>query len=339
VFQEKLGTVADKVERVERLTVALAVLHGADPGVAAQAERAAHLCKADLVSHAVVEFPTLQGVMGRYYALAAGEEPAVADAIVEHYRPRFSGDEVPASVPGSLVSAADKLDTIAGIFAAGQAPTGSADPYALRRSAIGVLAMVLDGALRTNLDEAVASALAGYAGVVDFDLQDTGRLVKAFLVGRLEIMLRDRGHAFDTVDAVLAVASDDPADALRRCEALSAARATEAMTDVAVAFARARNLGRMGLGVGYDRGAMGEAEVALADAIEAAEPRVKAAASHGDYEGALALLADLRAPIDTFFIDVLVMDPDETLRDNRLRLLNRFTALFDGVADFARLQG
>jgi glycyl-tRNA synthetase beta chain len=138
---------------------------------------------------------------------------------------------------------------------------------------------------------------------------------------------------------VLAVAGDDPDDALRRCVALTAARANEGMADVAVAFARARNLGRAELGVAYDRSIMGVAEVALADAIEAAGPRVDSAVSAGDYEGALALLAGLRAPIDAFFTDVLVMDPVDAVRDNRLRLLNGFTALFDGVADFSRLQG
>jgi len=339
VFQEKLGTVAAKVARIESLAGALAALHGADADVAAQATRAAHLCKADLVSHAVVEFPTLQGVMGRYYALAAGEDAAVADAIVEHYRPRFAGDALPASEPGLLVSAADKLDTICGIFALGQGPTGSADPYALRRSAIGVLAMVLDGGLRVTLDEAIAAALAGYRDVVDFDLEATGHAVKAFFVGRLETMLRDRGNAFDTVDAVLAASDDDPADALHRCTALTAARATEAMADVAIAYARARNLGQAELGIAYDRAIMGVAEVALADAIEIAEPKVRADAANRDYEGALALLADLRGPIDAFFTDVLVMDEDASLRDNRLRLLNRFTELFSGVADFSRLQG
>jgi glycyl-tRNA synthetase beta chain len=339
VFQEKLGTLAAKVARIEHLSVALAGMHGAGPDATAQTERAAHLSKADLVSHVVVEFPTLQGVMGRYYALAEGEDPAVADAILEHYRPRFAGDDLPLTVPGLLVSAADKLDTICGIFAVGQGPTGSGDPYALRRSAIGVLAMALDGGLRIHLDEAIGAALAGYEGVVAFDLQETGAAVKAFVVGRFEIMLRDRGHAFDTVDAVLAVASDDPADAMQRCEALTAARETEAMADVAVAFARARNLGRPELGASYDRGVMGGAEIALADAIEGAGPRVEAAVSLGDYEGALALLAGLRAPIDVFFTDVLVMDPDDAVRDNRLRLLNGFTALFEGVADFARLQG
>jgi glycyl-tRNA synthetase beta chain len=339
VFQEKLGSVADKVARVERLTGALATLHGAAPETVSRAVRAAHLCKADLVSHVVVEFPTLQGVMGRYYALAGGEHEAVAQAIVEHYRPRFAGDELPGGVSGLLVSAADKLDTICGIFALGQAPTGSADPFALRRSIIGVLTMVIDGGLNLTLDEAIAAALEGYRGVLKFDLADTGAAIKAFALGRLEIMLRDRGHAYDTVDAVLQVAGDDPADAARRCEALTAARATAPMADLAIAYARANNLRDPSLGIAYDRSSMGAAETALADAIEHSESLVARAVASADWEGALARLAELRAPIDAFFTDVLVMDEDETLRTNRLRLLNRFTALFAGVADFSRLQG
>jgi glycyl-tRNA synthetase beta chain len=338
-FHEKLGTLAAKVVRIEAVVGALAVQHGADPAAAAQARRAAHLCKADLVSHAVVEFPTLQGVMGRYYALAAGEEPEVADAIVEHYRPRFAGDAVPPSVAGMLVSAADKLDTICGIFAIGAAPTGSGDPYALRRGAIGVLALVLDGGLRLTFTEAIAAALAGYVDVVEFDLDVVGDTVKEFFAGRLEGMLRDRGHAYDTVEAVLAVANDDPADALRRCAALSAARETDAMRDLEIAYARAKNLGRRELGVGYDREMMLPAEIALADAVEGEESALAEAVARADYEGALAMLANLRGPIDAFFTDVLVMDPDEGVRDNRLRLLNRFVAVFDGVADFSKLAG
>lgn len=339
VFHEKLGTVAAKVERVERLTERLARLHGAGPQDASAAARAAHLAKADLVSHAVVEFPTLQGVMGRYYALAAGEEPSVAEAVVEHYRPRFAGDAVPATVPGLLVSAADKLDTIAGIFAIGQGPTGSADPYALRRAAIGVLAMVLDGGLRMSLTEALGAALAGYEGVVPgLDVNATGPTIAAFVRGRLEGILRDRGFAYDTVEAVLAVAGDDPADARRRCEALTAARATDAMRDLETAYARARNLSNPELGIGYDRALMGDAEAALADAIEGEEGALIEAIARADYDGALGLLANLRAPIDAFFNAVLVMDPDEALRGNRLRLLNRFVSVFDGVADFSRLQ-
>ena len=339
VFQEKLGTVAAKVARLEKLAGLLAASHGAGPAETAEAVRAAHLCKADLVSHAVVEFPSLQGVMGRYYALASGEASGVADAILEHYRPRFAGDALPASLPGLLVSSADKLDTICGIFAIGQGPTGSSDPFALRRAAIGVLAMILDGGLRIDLGEAVGAALSCYDASLGFDTEANRTAVSAFLSGRLETMLKDRGLAYDTVDAVLAVAGNDPADALARARALDAARATEAMADVAVAFARARNLSDAGAGTEVDRSVMGPSEVALADAIDAAAGRVAAAVANSDHEGALALLAGLRAPIDAFFTDVLVMDADPAVRRNRLALLNRFTGLFDGVADFSKLQG
>jgi glycyl-tRNA synthetase beta chain len=338
-FQDRLGTLAAKTDRIEALAVELAGLAGVEPEHTGHALRAAHLCKADLVSHVVVEFPTLQGVMGRYYALAGGEDSEVADAVLEHYRPRFAGDALPDSLAGALVSAADKLDTICGIFAIGQAPTGSADPFALRRSAIGVLAMAIDGGLAITLDEAIASALDGLREVVTFDVQTTGASVKDFLVGRLEGMLRDRGHAYDTVDAVLAVAADDPADALARCVAFTEARASAAMTDLVTAFGRAKNLGDASLGGAWDRAIMNEAEAVLADAIEGEEGSVAAAVAEADYREALGLLAALRGPIDAFFEDVLVMDPDPELRRNRLRLLNRFVTLFEGVADFSRLQG
>jgi len=175
--------------------------------------------------------------------------------------------------------------------------------------------------------------------VVPFELEATGASVKAFLTGRLETMLRDRGITYDTVDAVLASAGDDPADALARARALDAARATDAMADVAVAFARAKNLSDPSAGLAPDRSLMGVSEAALADAIDAAEGRIAEAVAKADYEGALALLASLRTPIDAFFTDVLIMDADAGLRSMRLALLNRFTTLFGGVADFSRLQG
>ncbi len=339
-FHAKLGTLAAKVERIERLAERLASLSGADAGEAAIAARAAHLCKADLVSHAVVEFPTLQGVMGRYYALAQGEDPAVADAIVEHYRPRFAGDALPASTAGLIVSAADKLDTICGIFAIGAAPTGSADPYALRRGAIGVLTMLLDGGLALKLTDPIAAALDGFAGQLPgMDVQAVGSAVAEFLRGRLEGILKERGHAYDTVAAVLEVAADDPHDALARCGALTAVRDSETIADLSVAFARACNLGEPGLGTGYDRSIMGAQEAALADAMDGSEAQVLGALADRDYPAVLGLLAGLRGPIDAFFDAVLVMDPDPALRDNRLRLLNRFVALFIAFADFGKLAG
>ncbi|HET6497489.1 MAG TPA: glycine--tRNA ligase subunit beta, partial [Coriobacteriia bacterium] len=337
IFHERLGTLAQKVARVEQLTALLAARSGAGPDASAEAARAAHLCKADLTTQVVVEFPTLQGVMGRHYALVAGEAEAVADAIPEHYLPRFAGDAIPASLPGRLVSLADKLDTICGIFAADMAPTGSADPYAVRRSAIGVLTIMLAGP-RVPLTDAVSAGLEGYAGCVEFDRDATHAAIVEFFSGRLEVMLRDRGHAYDTVDAVLGVAADDPADAHARCEALTGARGRgSVMDDLSVAFTRAKNLSAPELGAEFDRSLMGAAELTLADALADAAERASAAFAANDYDKVLEVLAALRGPIDGFFDSVLVMDSSDVLRENRLRLLNRFVALFSRFADFSRL--
>jgi glycyl-tRNA synthetase beta chain len=339
-FQAKLGTLLAKVERVERLAEKIAAMLGAGADETSFAVRAAHLAKADLLTSVVVEFPTLQGVMGRYYALSSGEEAQVAEAIVEHYRPRFAGDDVPASLPGRIVALADKLDTIAGIFAAGMQPTGSADPYALRRSAIGVLQIALaSGAL--SLVEAISAALDGYQGVTEFSAEETGRAVRDFFTGRFEVLLRDRGIAYDTVDAVLAVAADDPADALARAEALTAARsdAPEAFEDLSVAFTRAKNLSKPELGDAIDFALLGDHERKLAGAIEIAEGKVEQLMRDGAYQMVLGEFAALRVPVDEFFENVLVMDEDAALRENRLRLLNRFVALFSAFADFSKLAG
>lgn len=339
-FQEKLGSLEAKVERVERLTARLAALGGMEADVEAEAVRAAHLCKTDLVSHAVVEFPSLQGLMGRYYALAAGEQPRVAQAILEHYQPRYAGDTLPSSEPGMLVSAADKLDTMCGIFAIGQAPTGSADPYALRRGAIGVLSMMIDGGLKLPVSRAIVAAVQGYQGVVSgMHAQEVGDAVVSFVGSRLEGMLRERGHAYDIVAAVLAVAFDDPADALTRCAALTEFRSTDAGRDLLVAFKRAANLADASVGAEPDAAMLGPEELALVDALSRAEGEVRALVRDRMYADALAALAELRAPVDTFFDAVLVMDADERLRTNRLKILNRVVDLFAGFADLALLEG
>lgn len=340
VFHEKLGTLAAKVGRVEALTAKLASSVAASPADEAHAKRAAHLAKADLVSHVVIEFPVLQGIMGRHYALAAGEAPEVAQAIVDHYRPRFAGDALPADAAGMLVAAADKLDTIAGIFAIGQGPTGSSDPYALRRAAIGVLAMVLDGGLNLQLDEAIPAAVEGYgAAVVGLDVKATADAVSAFFTGRLEGILRERGHAYDTVAAVLDVAADDPSDALARCAALTAFRGTETGADLLTAFKRAANLADASKGDSPDPSAMGPEETALYEAVTGAGGRMHTLVENRQYDAATGLLAALRGPVDSFFDKVLVMDPDAALRDNRLRLLNRVVGLFEGFATLSLLEG
>jgi len=339
VFHERLGTTASKVDRIEHLAAKVSGMIDAPAEQTAFAARAAHLSKADLVTNAVVEFTDLQGVMGRYYALAAGEAPEVALAIEEHYRPRFAGDELPSTVAGRIVSIADKADTIAGIFAAGLAPKGSADPFALRRSAIGIIQMALDGT-RVTLDALIAEALRPLAEHVEFDVEATGEAIKRFFVGRLEKILRDRGLAYDTVDAVLAVSADDPADALARCEALTSFRSSsDAMEDLSTAYTRAKNLAKAELGTATDTALMTAEEIALAEALDQAETVTRDLMAQGAYSMTLEAFAALRAPIDEFFDKVLVMDKDPDVRDNRLRLLNRFVAVFGRYADFSKLAG
>lgn len=342
-FHEKLGTSGDKVRRIETLVARLAALGEADAGVTAEASRAAHLAKADLVSHAVVEFPALQGVMGCYYALAQGETEQVATAIIEHYRPRFAGDELPSTTAGMLVSAADKLDTMVGIFAIGQGPTGSADPYALRRGAIGILSMILDGKLGLDdMAEAIAAALETYSdAVLTADRNTIGAQVASFLRTRLAVMLKDRGLAYDTVEALLALSTDRfaPADIAARGVALQGARDNDPVlfADLSSAFTRAKNLADFSLGTESDPALMGGAEAALADALSAAEQAAAASFEVAEYSSVVGVLASLRGPIDAFFDGVMVMDKDDQLRANRLKLLNRFVALFVRFADLSKI--
>lgn len=339
VFQETLGTMKDKTTRITELARHLATDAHLEAADAADAERAAHLAKADLVTNAVVEFTSVQGVMGAYYAEASGENEQVARAIADHYRPRFSGDEPPASVVGRIVAMADKLDTICGLFAVGQGPTGSSDPFALRRSAIGIIAM-LEAGLPVSLMEAVDVSLATYENAgINFNLDEVRALVIEFCITRTKVMLRDSGAAPDTVDAVLAAGVQEPAQVIARVSALETARTNEAETfdDLAIAYARANNLRDAKLGTTVDETLMGEAERALASAVQEVEEQVASALASDNYAAALAVLATLRAPIDTFFTDVLVMDKDENVRANRLRLLNLFVDVFAGVADFGKM--
>ena len=340
VFQEKLGTMRAKTDRIVALARHLSADAGLSPADAADAERAAYLCKADLVTNAVVEFTSVQGVMGSYYAKAAGENEQVAQAIADHYRPRFSGDELPASQVGRVVAMADKLDTICGLFAVGQGPTGSSDPFALRRSAIGIVAM-LEAGLPVSLLSAIDASLETYrAGGLDFDEAAVRAEVVDFFVTRTRVMLRDGGCPVDAVDAVLACGVEEPAQIIARARALQSARtdAPEEFDDLAVAYARANNLRDAALGDEVDESLMEEAELALMAAIRDAQLCVDAALIADNYPSALSALAKLRGPIDAFFDEVMVMDDDQSLRENRLRLLNLFVEVFAPVADFSKLE-
>ncbi len=339
VFQKRLGTVLQKAERMEVLASAIASAASDDPADTVRAARAAHLAKADLVSQAVVEFTSQQGVMGGYYAAAQGEDDQVATAIAQHYRPRFAGDVLPDTLVGRCVAIADKLDTICGMFAIGEPPTGSADPFAVRRSAIGVIAM-LRTLPQVSLERVIDVAVGSFADQgIEFDAGDVTSQVKAFFAGRLSAIARDEGIAPDTIDAVSAAGVIDPAEFLSRSHALEDARADDPETfdDLATAFARASHLADASLGADVDPSLLGDAEAALLDACETGEAKVAEALASGDFSGALRALADLRGPIDRFFDDVLVMDEDTGIRNNRLRLLNRFAGVFSGVADIGAL--
>lgn len=338
VFQESLGTVRQKAERLEKLACALSADAQLSAADAADAKRAARLCKADLVTNAVIEFTSVQGVMGSYYAAASGETPQVAQAIGQHYQPRFAGDALPDTTVGKLVALADKLDTICGLFAVGQGPTGSSDPFALRRSAIGIVNM-LEAGLPISLAAAIDESLASFAAQgVAFDAAVRAEVVD-FFVTRTKVMLRDAGVNADTIDAVLAAGVEEPAVISQRAHALEDARANDAETfdNLATAYARANNLRKPELGEGVDDALLTEPERALAGAVATAEQAVASALASDDFAAALSQLAALRAPIDGFFADVMVMDEDAALRDNRLRLLNRFVAVFANVADFGKM--
>ena len=339
-FQEKLGSVLEKAERMETLAAEVAKSSlQLDEAHQAMAARAAKLAKADLVTQAVVEFTSQQGVMGGYYAAASGEPAEVAEAIRDQYRPRFAGDDLPSGPVGVAVAVADKLDTICGMFAIDQPPTGSSDPFAVRRSAIGVIAMLRE-APADALGALIGRSLAVYAaqGLV-FDAEKVARAVKDYFQGRLAAIARDEGVSPDTIEAVSAVDVLDPKDFFSRAQALEHARSGQAelFDDLAVAYARAAHLGKPELGCDVDAAGLGDAERALLEACEAGSRNVAHALGSGDYDTALEALAALREPIDQFFTDVMVMDEDERVRDNRLRLLNRFVSVFEGVADFGAL--
>ena len=339
VFQESLGTTRAKADRLVELAGKLSADAGLEGQDAEDAKRAALLCKADLVTGAVVEFTSVQGIMGRYYAKAAGETDQVAEAIADHYRPRFAGDETPASLVGKVVATADKLDTICGLFAVGQGPTGSSDPFALRRSAIGILAMLEDG-LNVSLISAIDESLDIFEkNGLEFDRAEARKAIVDFFVTRTKVMLRDRGCAADTIDAVLATGVEEPMVLIARSNALESARSNDKETfeDLAIAYARANNLRDAELGADVDEALLTEHSRALAAAVTQAESTVEKSLAADDYPAALGDLAALRGPIDEFFDNVMVMDEDANVRANNIKLLNKFVSVFANVADFGKM--
>lgn len=336
-FQKDLGSIGDKAHRVTQLALHVAGAAGAD---AAPVARAAALAKADLVTRMVFEFPELQGVMGGYYAAAAGESAAVAQAIREHYLPAQSGSAIPASAAGRIVALADKLDTLAGIFAIGQKPSASKDPYALRRAALGALRICLEAPLALDLRELLRRALeAQPAG--QRDARMLGELWE-FVLERLRGLLAEQGVAVEVFNAVAATGTSVPADFAARVAAVRAFLAMKESAQLSAAHKRIRNLLKQaGEGVGEVQPAQlrEPAEQGLYEALTRLDGQVHGAAQQADYAGGLKRLAQLQQPVDAFFEQVMVMAPEEDLRANRVALLRRLDRLCRHIADISCLPG
>lgn len=342
-FQAQLGSVAAKTQRVRALAGEIAALMHAER---ASAERAAELCKCDLVTAMVGEFPELQGVMGRYYALLDGEPAAVADAIREHYLPRSAGDALPTSHVGIALALADKLDTLAGIFAIGQKPSGTRDPFGVRRAAIGILRILLDRRLDLDLRALIEQAVA----LQPVTAADTADAAYEYIVERLRAYyLEGAGRAAaasistEMFDAVLATQPRSLLDFDARLQALAAFMQLPEAASLTAANKRIANILRKADGA--PRAAVdvdvlqAPAEVRLFDAMRALASAISNTTAQREYTASLGHLAQLRSVVDAFFDEVMVMDPDEKLRENRLALLAELRDLFAGVADLSRLPG
>jgi glycyl-tRNA synthetase beta chain len=338
VFLEGLGSIGDKVERLIGLTGWLAEHLGAEAWVKARAQRAASLAKSDLVTQMVNEFPELQGIMGEKYALAAGEEEAVAQAIGEHYQPRFAGDALPQTREGILVALADKIDIICGCFLADLIPTGSQDPYALRRQAQAICALALEKKLPLSLPALIAETYSLYA--VKFPLAKTLDIVQReimdFFRQRLHFTLTEAGITYDVIEAVLAAGIDRPAEVGKRALALAAFRREEDFAALLTAYTRAANLAQKGEGGEVREEMLTErAERDLWAGILQARQGIAAAGD--DYASAFQVMANLRPAVDAFFDAVMVMAEDPEIRRTRLALLAAVAALMDGIADLSKI--
>lgn len=375
VFHAKLGTVAEKVARIEALGTALWThIPGADGDLV---RSAAALCKADLVTGMVGEFPELQGVMGRYYALSEDEKREVADAIAEHYKPLGPGDVVPNKPTSVAVALADKIDTLVGFWAIDEKPTGSKDPYALRRAALGAIRLILDNNLRLPLSAAFGAAydlykknypngaivgaivkgqigpsntlMAGQAPITwPVEKRAMAQDLLSFFADRLKVHLREQGVRHDLIAAVFALGGeDDLVRLVARVKALQEFLATDNGKNLLVAYGRAANILRAeekkdktSYAGAVDAALLREPqEQAVAQAVDAILPRLDKALQAEDFAGAMAALAELRGPLDAFFDKVTVNAEDKALRANRLNLLNRIRSAMDRVADFSKIEG
>ena len=336
LFQQQLGTLKDKTDRIEQLAGEIAKQIGADE---AKAKRAGLLSKCDLMTNMVFEFTDTQGVMGMHYARHDGEDEEVAVALNEQYMPRFAGDELPKSLVASAVALADKFDTLTGIFGIGQAPKGSADPFALRRAALGALRIIVEKNLPLDLEDLVKKSAALFGDKLTN--QNVVADVVDFMLGRFRAWYQDEGIAVDVIQAVLARRPTRPADFDARVRAVSHFRTLDSAEALAAANKRVSNiLAKADAAIGEINltACVEPAEKALAEAVLALRTEVQPLIAKGDYTAVLDKLANLRAPVDNFFDNVMVNAEDPALRQNRLAILNTLQGLFLQVADISLLQ-
>jgi glycyl-tRNA synthetase len=334
-FQFKLGSMLDKSRRIESLTARLAPALGLDDKETATALRAAVLCKADLVTHMVIEMTALQGIMGQYYALHSGENEEVASAILEHYLPRFAGDRQPTARPGLTVGLADRLDSLVGLFAAGLAPSGTKDPFAQRRAALGLVQILISWDLDFDLRQGIA--FAGEYLPLEVS-SETRTACLDFIVGRLRVLLIEGGYRYDIVDAVLAAQSTNPAGAARAVKALSGWVQRPDWLTILQSYARCVRITRDQKQIYAVQGEhiTGTEEQALFQALVRAEDTPR---KPGSVDGFFETFLPLIPVINRFFDEVLVMADDPAVRQSRLGLLQRISALAEGVADLSKLEG
>ena len=336
LFQQQLGTLKDKTDRIEQLAGEIAKQIGADE---AKAKRAGLLSKCDLMTNMVFEFTDTQGVMGMHYARHDGEDEEVAVALNEQYMPRFAGDELPKSLVASAVALADKFDTLTGIFGIGQAPKGSADPFALRRAALGALRIIVEKNLSLDLEDLVKKSAALFGDKLTN--QNVVADVVDFMLGRFRAWYQDEGIAVDVIQAVLARRPTRPADFDARVRAVSHFRTLDSAEALAAANKRVSNiLAKADVAIGEINltACVEPAEKALAEAVLALRTEVQPLIAKGDYTAVLDKLANLRVPVDSFFDNVMVNAEDPALRQNRLAILHTLQGLFLQVADISVLQ-
>ncbi|MEW8397261.1 MAG: glycine--tRNA ligase subunit beta, partial [Candidatus Thiodiazotropha sp.] len=337
VFQNKLGSMYDKSERVANLTREIARAIGGDPELG---YRAGLLSRCDLMTNMVNEFPSMQGIMGRYQALRDGEDPQLAQAMEEFYMPRFSGDRLPQTKTGIALSLAEKLDTLVGIFGIGQRPTGDKDPFALRRAALGALRIIREHSLTMNLEELLTSVAQGMSD--QLSEEGVANQVYHFMLDRLRGIYSELGVSVDLFHAVAEVRPQNLTDFDQRIRALSDFSNLPEAESLSAANKRIRNILKKSdepLGQTVDPSLFeNEAERALATKIDELKPQTQPLFERGEYTQGLQILAALKEPVDRFFDQVMVMAEDRNLRNNRLTLLAQLESLFLSVADISRLQ-